>query len=387
MMTGELAQVQSDARKWLLGVAAPFWSRVGRTESHLYAERLSRAGEPNTDYYRTFVQARQIYAFSAAHSQGWDGAALDQVRETQNRLVGSARRADGFYAHKLTHEGAILDERADLYDQAFVLFGFAASGQLLDKPSLFDEAEHLLDVLEARWSHPEGGFTEGEIVDNSIRRQNPHMHLLEAFSALYQGSGRQRFGDAALSIAELCRTRFIEAKTGALIEYFEQDWRPLADVRGQIVEPGHCLEWAWLFEGFASIGGAEALAVSDALTGFARARGIDARRGVAINEVLTNGDVHDDKARLWPQTERMKAAISRYARTRDNHEAREIISAYRGLEKYFLPGHPALWTDKMLNDGTFLNELTPASSFYHIACAINELLNLDIATAGAAPER
>lgn len=379
MITHDLEQVQGKAREWLLNIAAPFWSQTGRTASGLYAERLSRTGQPDAEYYRTFVQARQIYAFSAAHQQGWDGPAVDQVQQTVNRLMSSARRADGFFVHKLTHEGDVLDERADLYDQAFALFGLAASGNLLEKPSLFDEAERLLDVLEAHWSHSEGGFTEGEIVDSSIRRQNPHMHLLEAFTALYQYSGRQRFGDAAASIAELCQARFVDADTGALLEYFEQDWRPLGDVRGRIAEPGHCLEWAWLFEGFAAIGGADALAVSDALTGFARSRGIDAERGVAINEVLTNGEIHDDRARLWPQTERMKAAVSRYARTGADNEGREIIDAYRGLEKYFLADRPALWTDKMLKDGTFLEELVPASSFYHISCAIHELLNLEVA--------
>lgn len=379
MIAQEIGHIKIKSKRWLVNIAAPFWSQVGRTASGLYAERLSRKGEPVTEYYRTFVQARQIYAFSVAHRQGWDGAAVDQVQQTVDRLLNSARREDGFFVHKITHDGDVLDNRADLYDQAFVLFGLAASGNLLEKSSLFDEAERLLDVLESRWSHSEGGFNEGEVVDSSIRRQNPHMHLLEAFSALYEFSGRQRFGDAAASIAELCRTRFIDADTGALLEYFEQDWRPLNDVRGRIAEPGHCLEWAWLFEGFAVIGGADALAVSDALTGFARSRGVDAERGVVINEVLTNGDVHDHRARLWPQTERMKAAVSRYARTGAENEGREIIDAYRGLEKYFLADRPALWTDKMLRDGAFLEELVPASSFYHISCAINELLNLEIA--------
>ena len=32
-----------------------------------------------------------------------------------------------------------------------------------------------------------------------------------------------------------------------------------------------------------------------------------------------------------------------------------------------------LWRDKMHYDGTFLSEPAPASSFYHIACAIDEL--------------
>ncbi len=32
-----------------------------------------------------------------------------------------------------------------------------------------------------------------------------------------------------------------------------------------------------------------------------------------------------------------------------------------------------LWRDKMMADGTFVEEAAPASSFYHIVCAIYEL--------------
>ncbi|GAW42078.1 hypothetical protein SH203_02492 [Brevundimonas sp. SH203] len=81
----------------------------------------------------------------------------------------------------------------------------------------------------------------------------------------------------------------------------------------------------------------------------------------------------------------MKAAVSRYARTGADNEGREIIDAYRGLEKYFLADRPALWADKMLKDGAFLEELVPASSFYHISCAINELLNLKVAEGSVVP--
>ena len=37
--------------------------------------------------------------------------------------------------------------------------------------------------------------------------------------------------------------------------------------------------------------------------------GTDLARGVAINALLEDFSVHDDGARLWPQTERIKAAV------------------------------------------------------------------------------
>ena len=48
-------------------------------------------------------------------------------------------------------------------------------------------------------------------------------------------------------------------------------------------------------------------------------------------------------------------------------------AAARGLLKYLDTPLRGLWRDKMNVDGTFVEEPAPASSFYHIVCAIAEL--------------
>ncbi|WP_246623424.1 AGE family epimerase/isomerase [Sphingomonas colocasiae] len=337
---------------------------------------MTLEGIPKDDYFRTFVQARHIYSMVAAGKAGWTGPWRMLVDETMRVLLVRARRADGFFVHRLDRDAEILDRRADLYDQAFVLFALGTAGGALAEPLFFDEAEALLDTIEAKWAHQRGGFSEGEIVDPSVRRQNPHMHLLEAFSALHEASGRKRFADAAFGIADLCRTRFIDPASGALLEYFDEDWTAAPGEQGRIAEPGHCFEWAWLFERLASWGGANAVAASDALTGFGRRWGIDRERGVTINEVLTDGVVINGKARLWPQTERLKVAVVRYHRTGSEEDLGEVADAWLGLRVYFLPGMPSLWRDKMNEDGSFIEELAPGSSLYHISCAIGELCSL-----------
>jgi mannose-6-phosphate isomerase len=377
-MTQHIAEIEQEARTWLTEAAAPFWSSRGRTTSGLFSERMTLEGVPNDEYFRIFVQARHIYSMVAAGRAGWGGPWRALVAETMRVVIARGRRADGFFVHRLDRDGAVLDGRADLYDQAFVLFALGTAGGALGEESFFDAAEGLLDTIQAHWSHPQGGFREGEIVDPSVRRQNPHMHLLEAFSALYEASGRKRFGDAARAIAELCRTRFVDPVSGALLEYFGEDWTPAPGEQGRIVEPGHCFEWAWLFErlGAADADARDAISVSDAMTGFGRRWGIDRKRGVAINEVLTDGTVISGKARLWPQTERLKVAVVRYHRTGSAEELREVADAWKGLKAYFLPGTPSLWRDKMNEDSSFIEELAPGSSLYHISCAIQELCSL-----------
>lgn len=371
-----MASTSAEAHSWLLEVAAPLWATRGRTDSGLFSERMTYSGDPDESYFRVFVQARHIYAFATIGHLGWEGPWRALIAETMTSIVDKARRSDGFFVHRLDATCRIIDERADLYDQAFVLFALSNAGVALGDEHWFDVAEDLLSIIEDNWAHPEGGYAEGEIVDHRVRRQNPHMHLLEATMALAEASGRPRFAAFADSIADLAVDRFIDSDSGALLEYFTDELKPAPGIEGHIVEPGHCFEWAWLFERLGAAGRPDRFAVAEGLIRFARSYGICMNRGVCINEVLTNGRVHDATARLWPQTERIKAAAVRYRRTGDDAEAAEVVAAMRGLSKYYDVPIPGLWHDKLKQDGSFIDELVRGSSLYHIACAYRELTGL-----------
>ncbi len=368
-----LAKAARDAKGWLFEAAAPLWSSNGRTQSGLFAERMTLCAEPDSSYFRTFVQARHVYSFATLGKLGWQGPWRELVGDTIGVILHRARRPDGYYCHRLDVDARPLDRRADLYDQAFVLLALATAGAALDCSDWFDDAEALVDLLGRQWSHPLGGFQEGELADPSVRRQNPHMHLLESFLALYEASGRTSFLDSAQAIARLAADKFIDPASGALLEYFTDDLRPAAGLDGRRAEPGHCFEWAWLFERFAAAGWSEGTCLSDRLSSFARGRGLNPNLGVAVNEVLTDGKVHDANARLWPQTERLKAAVIRYIRLGEEFEVNEVLAAYRGLIQYLNVPVAGLWRDKLKADGGWIDEMAPGSSLYHITCAFEQL--------------
>ena len=173
----------------------------------------------------------------------------------------------------------------------------------------------------------------------------------------------------------MCARSFLHRETGALLEYFDADLDPIDGEEGRVVEPGHCFEWAWLFERLAQWGFPEATRISDGLVRFGRRHGLDAERGVAVNEVRTDGSIRNPSARLWPQTERLKAALARYRRT---GEAEERQSRRRrpmpGLVQYFDTPARGAWRDKLKADGAWVDEPAPGSSLYHITCAMAELI-------------
>lgn len=368
-----LADVRAHARQWLFEAAAPLWAGVGVCPDGLFAERLSLQGERVVMPRRLRVQARQIFSFCTIGRLGWDGPWREIVTRAVDILITRGRRADGLFCHLFDETGAVSNHALDLYDHAFGLFALAHAGQMLDRPDLFDIAEEIQDRLDQDWRRPEGGFWEGELTPCPPYRQNPHMHMFEAALAHSRFSGRPRWRLMVDELAALFRNRFQDSASGAVTEYFDRDWGRLPGEEGIIAEPGHCLEWAWLFEvGFDDGSG---VPVSDALTAFARSNGLCTSHGVAINEVRTDGSIRDAGARLWPQTERLKAAIARLNRTGSREEELEAISAYKGLIRYWDTPALGVWRDRLNADGSWVEEDAPASSFYHIVCALHELLS------------
>ena len=372
-MTTDLRPLADEARSWLFTKAGPLWASAGLRDNGLFAEELGPDGRPTDKVQRLRVQARQVYSLCELGQLGWDGPWRAAAARGLEALDAHGRRPDGFYVHKLNLDGSVADDRPDLYDHAFVLFALANAAEALRRPELLRQGNALMDLIAERWGHPAGGFREGEVDPQPPRRQNPHMHMTECSIAHHRAGGGDRWLEQARTLAALCKAKFIEPQTGAITEYFTDDWSRVPGEEGRRVEPGHCLEWAWLHEGLTDIG-IDGTATAEGLVAFARAHGIDPERNVAFNETDLDGAPRDRKARLWPQTERMKAALARFRRTGDPAEADEAAAAYAGLKAYFDAPAPGLWRDKMEEDGRFVEEPSPASSFYHIVCGLSELI-------------
>ena len=354
-------------RRWLFGAALPLWWTIGTDHAGWsFHEKIDLDGRPVDAPRRARVQTRQVYVYAMAGAFGWPGPWRAAVKHGLDGFLAHHRRPDGLYRTLVSGDGRPLDETAALYDQAFALLALAVGRGV--RPEADAEALALLDAIEAHLRHPAGGFVEaGDLPFQS----NPHMHLFESCLAWIEAEGADpgavaRFEAVAAEIAELALTRFIDPDGGFLREFFAADWTPAPGEAGRIVEPGHQFEWAWLLERWARrTGDARVSAAARRLYAVGR-RGIDPVRGVAIDQLNPDLSVRDASARLWPQTERLKAALI----LGDEPQAK---AAAAGLWKYLDVETPGVWRDKYRPDGTFVEEAAPASSLYHIVAAIAEL--------------
>lgn len=365
-----------DGRAWLMEAALPLWARAGfDPASACFHERLDQAGAPTADPRRVRVQARQAAVFAIAGDLGWNGPWRELTEAGVAVLLERARRPDGGVAHTLDAAGAPLDARRDLYDLAFVIFAFAHAARALKRPALIDAANSHLAWLDANWANPAGGYDEGEVNPAPPRRQNPHMHLFEALLALYETTRAPAHAARAHALHALFVDKLYDRERGALAEFFQPDWRPAAGEAGLHAEPGHHFEWSWLLQRYGALLNRPVHDAAEKLCAMGE-RGVDPARNVARDAMWIDGAAKTETARLWPQTERVKALARLFSRSGDLAHASAAAGAFDTLARYLETPLPGLWRDSMLENGAFVDEPAPASSFYHIMLALEEFIRL-----------
>ncbi len=362
-----LAAARDDLKAWLLDAAYPRWWQAGADRDHGgFHDCLDLTGRPLPGPKRARVQARQTACYGWAETLGWAGPWREAMRHGGDFLMAGHRRPDGLF-HAFSGGGGDRADFVDLYDQAFALLALSVLRQA-GEPNAAAAAHALLDLLPV---HDGGGFAgfEGEALHS-----NPNMHLFEAALAWVEIGGDAIWRGVADAQARLAMERLIDPATGALGETFGPGWRAPTDPRAQTVEPGHQFEWAWLLMRWRGLGGeAAALPVALRLIDLAESAGVDPRRNVAIDRLDGDLRILDAGARLWPQTERLRAALLAARLTGQAAYWAMAERALAGLRPYLATTTPGLWADRLEPDGRFVAEPAKASSFYHIVGAIQEL--------------
>lgn len=388
-ISADFSRVRAELLEWFTTQAMPLWSTAGTDwVQGGFAEKLDAQGSPVDEPRRTRVVARQIYVFSVARKLGWQGDAPRWVTHGLDFLLTRLRQPDGTFASSVTPDGQVVNARFDLYEQAFALFAMATAYRLdpAQHAHLRDVSARLLVALRSGWAHPAIGFEESSPPSVPLR-SNPHMHLFEAALQWAEGTNGGPWRALADELATLALRHLIDAPSGLVTELFAADWGHMPGADGTLAEPGHQFEWGWLLIRWARQhpnpqhpDAVAALAAAQRMVALAEAHGLDRERGIAINELNTDLSVRDANAKLWPQTERVKAwvAMAQRAQTGGDQTAlaqalQAATAAMAGLRAYLHHPVPGGWQEVWRADGTWQPEPVRASSLYHIVCALETL--------------
>ena len=364
-----LTNVRSRLVGWLVHDAYPLWSNNAVDPAGGFAEALDANGRAHSSPRRARVPPRQIFAFSHAPAFGWQGASVAIIERGIRHFTKHYRRGDGLYRTLIAADGTPLDNRAILYDQAFALLGFAAAAAALDAREHFEErALDLRRAITAAFQTADGAFRAHEGAALQLEA-NPHMHLLEACLAWRHIGADAAWGEWVDNLAGIA-VRFIRPASGALGEYATPAGAPTPGIAGKSVEPGHQFEWAWLLlrcdPGSASL-------LSTALRLIAVGETFGVRNGIAVNALADDLAISDPKARFWPQTERLKAAVLAADITGDEQYWSMALSAATSFFPYLATRIAGSWYDEQLPTKEMSESAAPASTFYHVVAAVQAL--------------
>lgn len=367
------------SKAWLRETLIPAWiDRAVRPGRAGFVEMFDPA-DPKRDpgsLRTTLVTARLTYVFSHAHLLDPQSGALAAAHHGFAFLRDACREGGrGRFLHSVREDGTPVDARTDLYDLAFVLFAMAWYYRATQDDQALAIADEVIGFIEREMAHPQGGFAE-DTLGTLPRRQNPHMHLLEAFHALAEVTGEQRWLDHASAIVRLARQHLVDAETGTLGEYFTDDWKPAAGAAGLVCEPGHHFEWTWLLlHHWRLTGDTQARDLAKRLYGFAIRHGLDdgsAGPLAAFDVFDRTGNVTASTKLLWPQTEAIKAFLARIEFLDDADAAERLDQHLASLFRWFVAPETSLWFNQLARDGTPTQTVIPVRVLYHLLLALAE---------------
>jgi mannose-1-phosphate guanylyltransferase / mannose-6-phosphate isomerase len=360
---------------WLANSVLPLWWEAGADrKGGGWYERLGPDGKPKIEPRRAHIQARQSCVFAIAGELGWNGPWREAVRHGLSFLDTAFLRPDGFYRRLVSPDGKPEVDEATLYDQAFVLLAWAGAAKAgILAADMRVRARILREKIEAAMRYEKGGFKEFGAYPFQSKSHAPLMDAALAWREIDDTPEWNRLAD---DIGTHCITRLIDPDTMMLYDYYDENWKVLHDGSESTIHPGRHFLWSQLIIHWANLRNDEnAKAMAQRLFEVG-AQGVSEERNLTFDRYGADFNKVCDTARLWPQTERLRAALT-FAKTADELFAMFYLenakSAAESLWRYLEPAKPGLWHDRMLADGGFADEYAPATALHHLARVVVSL--------------
>ena len=370
-MTQQLVPKAQSYTAWLRDAAIPLWSTTGIDAHGASVERLFNSGLPDLcANKRIRVQARQMFAFCYAQHRGWISNGSELVSDLDAFVEHFAKcENSNIYAHILNAKNEVINHQHDLYDCAFFLLAYGWRYHVFGDLKALRRAEKLLGQIDTELKHLPGGWSEGNY-SAPFRRQNPHMHLFEAFLTLYQVTKQGKWLAKAGEIFCLFETRFFDRQRGVLMEYFDHEWHPQTRNGVMVVEPGHMMEWVWLLRQYEKHTHAPVEDICHILYHNALKIGRDNKTNLLYDEVDPKGKIVKGTKRCWPMTEWIKASLVQADSAKDKLEydyQADASTALNSLMSHYKRG--AQYIDQIGEHNEIISDHAPASTLYHLLMA------------------
>ncbi len=337
----QLEAAQKEVQNHLFNELIPFWKTHGVDEEYGgYLTYLDKNGTPTGETLKTVVcQTRMIFSYASAHRANLgDGLFLEHARQGVDFLLKhfwDEENTGWFWTCE--QDGTPIDRSKIMYGQSFAIYALSEYAMISGDRRALEMAEETLKCIKTLAADKEnGGFGEFFEADWSPKQPgvyggdrkslDVHMHLMEAFTNLYEATGKEEHKQDACDVIDLLFKYMIHPEFGTGIAQFAFDWTPLRailfknvwgsdrDVEDDEGRPlnntsfGHNVEFAWLLKHSIDILGLKLedyLARMQKLYDHCCSYGIDYERGGVYCEGPGDGPAREKNKEFWQQAETM----------------------------------------------------------------------------------
>ncbi len=342
----------------------PFW--IARAVDEKYGgfqTNYDRFGKRSEITEKSFLaQCRSIFSIAHARRLGfdWPGAeaALQQGIDFLFKYFRD-EKYDGYF-WIVDEDGRILDTNKIVYGHSFLIYALAEYSLLTGDEQSKNEAIRIFDLLQEKAADSVNGcyfehfdrqfnLKKAHATYNTHKSLDVHMHLMEAYTTLFELTGEKKHQQALETIIELIFAKMVDPETGTGISMFTEDWQAIANIEldtvwgrdrfdddgksPDITSYGHNIELAWLYLHALTILGispGKHLARVQPIFEHTYKFGVDWQQGGLFVEGLRSGPVTESTKEFWQQAEALVGFLDAWLLTRDD----KYLQAFRNIHDF-----------------------------------------------------
>ncbi|MEN8192645.1 MAG: AGE family epimerase/isomerase [Bacteroidota bacterium] len=357
-----LKEYLEKTEKYLNEKLIPFWTqRAVEPKFGGFQTNYDRDGNRTEVTEKSFLsQVRSVFTISHAMRLGFDWpngeAAIQQGIEFLQKYFFD-KEYDGYY-WIVSEDGKPIDDNKIIYGHSFLIYGLSEYALLTGDKSAKDEAIRIFDLLQTKVADRENDgyhehfdryFNLKKARDDmsSHKSLDVHMHLMEAFTTLYELTQKEEHRKALTDVIDLIFEKMIEPNTGTGISMFTNDWIPIANVEldtvwgrdrfdedgksTDITSYGHNIEFAWLYlhsQDILEIPREKSLDKVIPIYEHTYKNGIDWKHGGIFVEGERYGSPTERTKEFWQQAEAMVGFLDAYILTKEKRYLDAYINVY-----------------------------------------------------------
>lgn len=362
----QIQRFLQEAEQHLKQELLPFWLDRSKDEQHGgFITHFDQDGkDAGTDEKSLIAQTRCVYTFSSAHRAGYgEGKCLEYARHGVDFLINHMwdREYGGFYWLLDRKANVKIDEKI-LYGHSFAIYSLCEYTMASGDDIGLEYACKVFDLIQKYCADTMyGGYFEMFTRDWQLKGPGAaggdrktldvHMHLMEAFSSLYECSQLAVHRRKLLEVIDIMLKRILHPKYHTGVPQFYPNWEVAPQIKFDIVwgwdrftedgakkqaddntSYGHNVEFAWLFTHalkVLKIDTKEFVSVLKASYNHAVNYGIDEEYGGVYVEGSHAGEVYDREKEFWQQAEVLIGMLQAYLTFGDEKYLRVYENVHR----------------------------------------------------------